>query len=166
MRKLMSALLSAALLLSGYAVGDALAVAAPQAKTSKAKKCLFPKSKKRAPAWVCNVQAGGLAVAAVGYAAKSKAGLAHMEQMASADARAQLARSLRGTGQKNSASGTDAANGEVASSSEETLTGSKIVKRAYAPDGALYVLMGLDEIEAQKLREASHANGLEQKNKE
>lgn len=157
MRKLMFVLLSAALVLSGYAVGDTLAVTAPQAKVGKAKKCLFPKSKKRAPAWVCNAQSDGLAVAVVGSAAKSKAGMAHMEQMAAADARAQLVRNLRGREQKKSASGTDAENSDAAGISEETLTGLKIMKRAYAPNGTLYVLMGLDETETQKLREAINA---------
>lgn len=166
MRKLLFVLLSAALVLSGYAVGDTLVVNAPQAKVSKAKKCLFPKSRKRAPAWVCNAQADGLAVAAVGSAAKSKAGLAHMEQMASADARAQLVRDLRGKARQKSASGADATNSDVAGISAETLTGTKIMKRAYAPNGTLYILMGLDETEAQKLREAINANDLRTRSKE
>lgn len=157
MRKIMFVLLSAALVSSGYAIGETLAVVSTQAKVVKAKKCLFPKSKKRAPAWVCDAQAGGLAVAAVGAAAKSKAGLAHMEQMAAADARAQLVRILRGTGQKNTIPTTDAENRDAAIISEETLTGTKIIKRTYAPNGTLYVLIGLDEADAQKLREAINA---------
>lgn len=166
MRNIMFVLLSAVLVSSGYAVGETLAAAATQTKVVKTKKCLFPKSKKRAPAWVCDAQAGGLAVAAVGSAAKSKAGIAHMEQMAAADARAQLARNLCGNARKNCASSIDAANSDVAVISAETLTGTKIMKRAYAPNGTLYVLMGLDEIEAKKLRETSIANGLGQKNTE
>lgn len=163
MRKLMWVLLSVAMVLSGYAAADTLAVAAPQAKVSKTKKCLFPKSKKRAPAWVCNAQADSLAVAAVGSAAKSKAGLAHMEQMASADARAQLVWKLRGKEQEKSSYRTDATNSDVVGLGEGVLTGAKIMKRAYAPNGTLYVLMRLDETEAQKLREAINANGLGQK---
>ena len=166
MRKLMSVLLSVAMVLSGYAVGDTLSVTGSQAKVSKAKKCLFPKSRKRAPAWVCDAHADGLAVAAMGSAVKSKAGLAHMEQMAAADARAQLVRSLRRAERKNSASSANAANGDAAEISEETLTGAKIIKRAYAPNGTLYVLMGLDETEAQKLREAIKASELGQRSKE
>lgn len=91
------------------------------------KKCLFPKSKKRAPDWVCNANADGVKRAALGSAAKSKAGLAFMEEMAAADARTRLA--------QKQASGL----------TEAELRGSKILKKIYAPDGTLYVLVGFEE---------------------
>lgn len=102
---------------------------APGAVGGKAKidkKCLFPKSKKRAPDWVCNANSDGVKRAALGSAAKSKAGLAFMEEMAAADARTRLA--------QKQASGL----------SEEKLRGSKILKKIYAPDGTLYVLVGFE----------------------
>ena len=146
MSKFVCVLLSVALCLSGYAWADA----PPDSKTAKAKKCLFPKSKKRAPAWVCDAHAEGLALAAVGVAPKSKAGMALMEQMAEADARAKLAKELRGVEQNSAAAGVAAADSNYLAA----LEGTKVVKRAYGPNGTLYVLMGFDAADAQKLRGA------------
>lgn len=166
MRQFMCVLVSAAMVLSGYAWGDTPVATAADAKMNRTKKCLFPKSKKRAPAWVCHAQTGGLAVAAVGAAAKSKAGLAFMEQMAAADARAQLVQKLRVPMHKKMPGSAGTANGETAERdkafitriSEESLSGTKIMKRAYSPNGTLYVLMVLDETDAQKLRETIKAH--------
>ena len=132
MRRFSCVLLSAALLLSGHAWSDTPGTT----PVKKAKKCLFPKSKKRAPAWVCDAHIDGLTMAAVGSAAKSKAGTAFMEGMAAADARAQLANKLHGTPQ------TEAVN--------ESLQGSKVLKSTYGPNGTLYVLVGIDEPPTQQ----------------
>lgn len=159
MRKVMCMLLSAAMILSSNAWGDTSTTLNP--KAVKAKKCFFPKSKKRAPVWICNAQADGLTVAAVGSAAKSQAGLAFMEQMAEADARSQLVQNVRGSTRKIIANeGKTAApdNAFIAKISEESLSGTKIMKRTYGPDGTLYVLMGLNASDAQKLREAINAH--------
>lgn len=141
MRKFVCALLSVSMLLSGYARADASV--ALKNKAAKSKKCLFPKSGKRAPAWVCNAQADGFALTAVGAAPKSKAGLAFMEQMAEADARAKLARDMRRSERGNSAINA------VAAESENTaeLKGCKVLKRAYGPNGTLYLLMAADAAE-------------------
>ncbi len=148
MSKFIGVLLSVALLLSGYAWADT--PPETKSKTVKAKKCLFPKSKKRAPVWVCDAHAEGLTMAAVGVAPKSKAGLDLMEQMAEADARAKLAKEVRGVEQNSTAASVAAADsGYVAA-----LEGSKVLKRAYGPNGTLYVLMGFDAADAQKLRGA------------
>jgi hypothetical protein len=130
------------------------------AKASKAKKCVFPKSKKRAPAWVCNAHAEGMEVAAVGSSAKSKAGKSFMEQMAVADARARLAQKLSESAQPKTESSQDGANPPesgrtvIAKNTNESLENTKIIKRSYSPNGTLYVLIGIDEAGAQKLRNA------------
>lgn len=163
MRKFLCVLMSAALILSVDALGG---TPTTTGKVIKAKKCLFPKSRKRAPLWVCNAPADGLAVTAVGSAAKSGAGISFMEQMAAAEARVQLARNLRGTGQKASAGSTDVAGRDTAESdsalttriADESLQGTKIMKKAWGPDGTLYVLVGLDAKTAQKLQESINAD--------
>lgn len=164
MRKLFIVLLSAAMFLSGQAWSVASAKTDAQvSKAAKSKKCTFPKSKRRAPVWVCNVNVNGLVLTAVGSAPKSKAGLAHMEQMAAADARAQLVRKSLGPTHMKTATGEGSASKEAAGDDlatkigNESLMGTKIMKRVFAPNGTLYVLMGLDETDAQKLREAINA---------
>jgi hypothetical protein len=159
-------LLSAALLLSGYAWGGTTDTTATKAQVYKAKKCLFPKSKKRAPVWVCNAPVAGLAVTGVGAAAKSRAGFAHMKQMAAAEARVQLARNLRGSEQQNIAGSAGSASKDTAERdrawitriTNESLSNTKILKSAYGPNGTLYVLVGLDASSAQKLRETIAAD--------
>jgi hypothetical protein len=145
MRQLLCVLMSAVFFLSVDALADT-STAVVKAKT--AKKCLFPKSRKRAPSWVCDARADGLAVTAVGSAPKSAAGIEVMEQKAAADARTKLAWILHGS----------KANEKVDSNfADESLQGTRIIKRAYAPNGTLYVLLGIDEAGAQKLRDSMAA---------
>lgn len=163
MRKLLCVLLSAALVLSFDALGGATSSVSATAKVKKTKKCLFPKSKKRAPSWVCDARADGVAVAAVGSAAKSGAGISHMEQMAAADARSRLVQNVRESVKKDNATGKAAANKNMAATesaltTNDTLQGAKIIKKAYGPKGTLYVLVGLDEANAKKLRESIAAD--------
>lgn len=169
MRKILQVILSMAMVLSIGAFSGTQVAAATETKAKKAKKCLFPKSKKRAPAWVCDAQAEGLATAAVGSFAKSRAGLSHMEQMAAADARANLVRVLHESVQsKIKGNAQTASKGEVDGAlitklTNDSLEGTKIVKRAYAPNGTVYVLVGLDQANANRLIENITANYLEQK---
>ncbi len=116
-------------------------------ETIKHLKCHFPKSKKRAPDWVCHPQSEGFTLVAVGVATKSKAGIAFMEQMAEADARRQLAQKYRDLKPQNTAVDSDAVNLKENSNFEtnETLKGSKIIKKILGPKGALYVLVGIEE---------------------
>ena len=100
-------------------------------KVSKAKKCLFPKSRKRAPDWVCKAQDDNETVTAVGSFHKSGAGNEFMEQMAAADARVNLAKKLRGTASQTF--------------TDEQLQGSRVMKKIYGPKGALYVLISIDK---------------------
>jgi hypothetical protein len=169
MRNLGCVLLSALMLLNGYAWGGESDATTTNIKVKKAKKCLFNKSKKRAPSWVCNAQVDGLAVAAVGSATRSKAGLAFMEQMAVADARSRLVQNLQKSATSASAVGEDAPNKNTADRdsttpiSDELLVNTKIIKRVYGPHGTLYVLIGIDEAGAQKLRDAVGASDLDKK---
>ncbi len=151
MHKIFCVLLSAALVLSGSAWCDTPNTTTTATNEKNAKKCLFPKSRKRAPLWVCDAHADGLTVAAVGSSAKSKAGLSFMEQQAAADARVHLAQNLHGSRQRKIA-GSDGASTTLITNA--SLQGTKILKSAYGPDGTLYVLLGLDEANAKKLRES------------
>jgi len=132
-------LLTAAFMLNADAFG---ATPAATGKARKANKCVFPNSGKRAPNWVCDQNAKELAVTAVGYAAKSAAGISFMEQIAAADGRVKLARKLNSAARKKS---DDRDSAMQTSVTDASLQGAIILKRAYDPKGALYVLVGLDE---------------------
>lgn len=152
MRRIFCAMLSAAMVFSGHALGD---VSPAADKESKAGICLFPNSHKRAPAWVCKPQARGWALTAVGSAAKSDAGIAFMEQQAAADARTKLARRLRGGDTKKSTSGDGAV---VTETTHASLRGTRILKSVYGPEGTLYVLVGLKEDGANRLKNTGTAD--------
>lgn len=171
MRYFIFVLLAAAMALSVDASGDTPNKATKEAGVTKGKKCLFPKSRKRAPDWVCNAQADNLAVAAVGSFYKSGAGIEFMQQMAAADARVQLARKLREPVQKKLADSEDAADRNDAEResallskiTDEQLQGTRILKSVYGPRGTLYVLIGFDEAGAQKLQESIAADYMKQR---
>lgn len=171
MRKLFCVLLSAAITLSVDAVADTQAKAAAVALAGKAKKCLFPKSRKRAPNWICNVPVDGLAVTAVGSSAKSDAGISFMQQMAAADARAHLAQNLHGPVQnKIKGSNANKAPDERDSTlitriTNDSLRDTKIVRSIYGPDGTLYVLVGLNGSREKKLIDSISADYLAHKRK-
>ncbi|HUX91864.1 MAG TPA: hypothetical protein VMV48_14355 [Gallionellaceae bacterium] len=171
MRNFIFVLLTAAMALSVNAYGDTPNKAAGDTAVAKSKKCLFPKSRKRAPDWVCSGQADNLAVAAVGSFYKSGAGIEFMQQMAAADARVHLARKLREPVQKKLADSGEAENGNPAERdhaligkiTEEQLQGTRILKSVYGPTGTLYVLVGFDEAGAKKLQESIAADYLKRK---
>lgn len=132
-----------------------------------AAECMFPNSKEAAPVWVCDGPVEGVAVSAVGISAKSQAGTAFMKQMAAADARVQLAQSVRiqvANMIKQYAETTGAASQETVDKvnssvtkqiTNESLVGSKIFRSTTGPDGSLFVLVGLDEAGTQKIVEAA-----------
>lgn len=173
MRKFIFVLLSVSMVISVNAWGDISTRTAKDAKPATAKKCLFPKSRKRAPDWVCKAHEESLTVAAVGSFHKSGAGAEFMEQMAAADARVHLARKLHESVQKKITESEDSATRNSADRdstlinkiTDEQLQGTKILKSAYGPKGRLYVLIGFDEAGAQKLYEAVAADYLAQKRK-
>lgn len=160
MRRLLCMLLSAAVVLSANAWCDTQPPAAADARVMKAKRCLFPNSRKRAPGWVCNAHADGMALAAVGSATRSGAGISFMEQMAAADARVHLARDLRRSVQNRLKTERDSA--QITGIANDSLQGIRIIKSAYGPDRTLYVLVGIDEENAKKLVESITAEYLAQ----
>lgn len=154
------------LLISAVALSIA-ACSTPPAKVAKVAECVFPGSDKAAPLWVCDGPVEGVAVSAVGSAEKSGAGIDFMKQMAATAARVQLAQTMKvrvnnmvkqfaettGAGSKETV---DKVNTLVTKTiTAETLVGSKIFRSIVAPDGTMYVLVGLDEATAQKLTETA-----------
>ncbi len=154
------------LLTSVIALGFAACSSQP-AKVEKVAECVFPGSDKPAPTWVCDAPVEGMTVGAVGSAAKSDAGVAFMKQMAATDARVQLAQNMRvqvqnmikqyaettGAGSKETV---DRVNTSVTKQiTDQTLQGTKIFRSIVAPDGTMFVLVGLDEAGVQKLTETA-----------
>jgi len=119
--------------------------------------CVFPDAPTTpAPGWICDEPVEGVAVSAVGVAEKSAAGHSFMKNMAQTDARVQLAQSMKVHVQnmvKQYAETTGAADTETVDKvntsvtkqiTDETLVGTKIYKTRTSPNGALYVLLGMD----------------------
>jgi hypothetical protein len=120
--------------------------------------CVFPDATDtEAPYWVCDQPVKELAVSAVGVAEKSAAGHSFMKNMASTDARVQLAQRMQvhvNNMVKQYAETTGAADSETVDKvntsvtkqiTDQSLLGTKIYKTALSPNGALYVLIGMDE---------------------
>lgn len=161
-------LLLAILLFSSHTYANSVPANKTQAKTSKLKKCRFPKSRKIAPEWVCDASKENLALSAVGYSPKSRAGLEFMKDMASADARSKIANKVhaevrRNIAEKEREGGMTPSvpdNTLIEKLTQTTLEGSKIIRSTKAPRGGLYVLIGMDEEHAQKLYETVAADYL------
>lgn len=128
--------------------------------------CVFPNSDKAAPEWVCDAPVEGVSVGAVGSGVKSGAGISFMKQMAVTDARAQLAQHMKVHVEnmvKQYAETTGAATREAVDKvvsvtkqiADQTLQKTKIFRSIVAPDGTMYVLVGLDDAAVQKLTEAA-----------
>lgn len=119
--------------------------------------CVFPDSPNdHAPGWICNEPVDGVAVWAVGVAEKSAAGHNFMKNMAATDARMQLAQSMKVHVQnmvKQYVETTGAADTETVDKvntsvtkqiTDESLVGTKVYQTRTSPNGALYVLLGMD----------------------
>ena len=119
--------------------------------------CVFPDAPETpAPGWICDEPVDGVEVSAVGVAEKSAAGHSFMKNMAATDARVQLAQSMKVHVQnmvKQYAETTGAADSETVDKvntsvtkqiTDESLVGTKIFKTRTSPNGALYVLLGMD----------------------
>ena len=153
------------LLFSAVALG--IAACSTPAKKEATAECVYPGTDKSAPLWVCDAPVEGMTVGAVGTALKSDAGPAFMKQMATTDARVQLAQSMKVQVQnmiKQYVEATGAATKETVDRvntsvtkqiTDQTLQGTKVFRSIVAPDGAMYVLVGLDEPSAQKLTESA-----------
>ena len=156
MRNLLFVLLCAAMVVSQCAWSEQSTEYPSHTTVKKVKRCFFYNSVKRAPLWLCKPQAEGMAIAAVGTATKSKAGFAHMQQMALADARMHLAQALSESAHPATKAEVDRA--VITKFANESLEGTKIIKSVSGPHGSLYVLIGVDEESAQKLRKAIRQN--------
>jgi hypothetical protein len=142
----------------------ACSTTAPAAKVAE---CVFPGTDKQAPLWVCDAPVDGMTVGAVGSAAKSDAGISFMKQMAATDARVHLAQQMKVQVQnmiKQYAETTGAGSQETVDRvntavtkqiTDQTLQGTKIFRSIAAPDGTMFVLVGLDEQTTQKLTETA-----------
>ncbi len=129
--------------------------------------CTFPNTTAAAPGWVCDQPVAGISVAAVGSAQKTAAGMAFMREMAGTSARAELARQMKIQVQgmiKQYAETTGAGDAETVDRvntsvtkqiTNESLSGTKIMRSIVAPDGTLYVLVGVDEATRQALVKAA-----------
>ena len=164
--RLMMVIFLLSLPLTNQAMADTSVNKAGTDKVKKARSCYFPKTKKKAPNWVCSGTDSSMAVTAVGTFHKSGAGIEFMQQMAATDARVNLAKKLRAPVQKKIAESEGGVAGDsvlINKITDEQLQGTKVIKSVYGPKGKLYVLMGLDEAGAQKLQEAVAADYLAQK---
>ncbi len=145
-----------------------IGVAACKTKPKEAvAECTFPGSTTPAPGWVCDQPVAGVAVGAVGSTQKSAAGMSFMREMAATSARAELARQMKVQVQgmiKQYAETTGAGDAETVDRvntsvtkqiTNESLAGTKIMRSIQAPDGTLYVLVGLDESTRQALVKAA-----------
>ena len=128
--------------------------------------CVFPDAPNTdAPGWVCDQPVEGVEVSAVGVAEKTAAGHSFMKNMAATDARVQLAQSMKVHVQnmvKQYAETTGAADSETVDKvntsvtkqiTDESLVGTKIFKTRTSPNGALYVLLGMDATMAAQATE-------------
>ncbi|MDH5302161.1 MAG: LPP20 family lipoprotein [Gammaproteobacteria bacterium] len=124
--------------------------------------CVFPNTKEAAPGWVCDEPVAGLEVQAVGVAEATNAGISFQKDMAAADARGRLAEQFKTrvekmvkkylgtTGVGVTETVDAAASSTLKTITDQTLQGSKVYKSRTAPDGRLFVLMGLDAAMAER----------------
>ena len=156
-----------ALLMIVIGLGVAACSTPPPAKIEKMAECIFPDSDDAAPLWVCGAPVEGMAAGAVGSAARSDAGTAFMKQIAANAARVELAQTMKvqagnmivqyaeasGTGSKEAV---ERVRVSVARQiTDQTLYGSRIFKSIIAPDGEMFVVVGLDEAGLKNMAEAA-----------
>ncbi len=153
------------MLISVVALGLAACTTSP--KLEVVADCVFPNSDKSAPLWVCDAPVEGVAVAATGSFPKSAAGTDFMKQQAATSARVRLAQQMKvhvansikqyvettGVGDKETVDKVSTATTKQIT--DQTLVGSKIFRSAQGPDGAMYVLIGIDAAGAQQLTETA-----------
>ena len=125
--------------------------------------CEFPDAPAAAaPAWVCDHNAEGAEMAAVGAYEKTAAGVGFQQDHAESNARANLARQMRTRVMnmlKDFARTTGAGASETVDKANETVTntfaaedlvGARIFRSKVSPNGTLYVLVGVDKESASR----------------
>ena len=129
--------------------------------------CVFPNSEKAAPLWVCDVPVEKMVVGAVGSYPQSAAGIDFMKTQATTSARVKLAQQMKvqvknmikqyaeATGAGKSESVDQVYTSVTKQVSNETLVGSKLLRSAQGPDGAVYVLVGVDAAGVEKITEVA-----------
>jgi hypothetical protein len=144
-----------------------LAACAKEQPSPAVVECTYPDSTEQisAPGWVCDEPLTGAELSAVGFAQKSNAGIAFMKQMATADARVQLAQTFKihvNNMVKQHAKTTGAGDSETLDQvnesvtkaiTSETLYGSRLFKSKLSPSGNLFVIVGMDSEKVQKAAE-------------
>jgi hypothetical protein len=156
------------LLVSAVALGLAACESNPSKEAPKpVAECMFPNSEKSAPLWVCDAPVDGMAVSAVGSFPQSAAGIDFMKTQATTSARVKLAQQMKVQVQnmvkqyaESSGAGKSETVDQVYTSvtkqiTNETLVGSKMFRSAQGPDGAMYVLVGIDAAGVEKIAEAA-----------
>lgn len=126
--------------------------------------CTFPDMPNvAAPNWVCSFPVAGVASSAVGSAEKTDAGTNFQKQMATANARVELAQTMKvevanmikqytETTGAASQETVDKVNSSVSKFlTSETLIGSKVFRNRTSPNGVMYVLVGFDEANRQNV---------------
>jgi len=164
MSKITNLMLLSALSLGLVACGSTPPKEVPKAKVAD---CVFPGTNEAAPGWICSEPVDGVEVSAVGVAEATQAGESFQKQMAATDARVQLAQNVRvhvanmikqyaettGAGKDETV---DRVNTSVSKQiTDQSLVGSKIYKTRVSPNGRMYVLVGIDAANAQKITEAA-----------
>ena len=152
-----SILVGLVFLSSGCAGKSAVTGGTSAARSQQVIECPFPDAPTvAAPSWICDEPIPGWQVSAVGSATNSNAGHSMDKEMATAQARDELARSMRvhvqnmikrfarttGVGKEGTV---DAVNAVVSRQiTKETLYGSRVIKSRTSPNGSIYVAVGLD----------------------
>ena len=157
--------LSYVLISSLLAIG--LSACSSTAIKSQVSECTYFGTHDPAPLWICGAPVEGVEVSAVGSAEVSGAGESFIKQMASTDARVQLAQMMQlhvanmikqyaettGAGKDETV---DKVNTSVTKQiTDQTLIGAKIYKTQAGSNSRFYVLVGLDPASSQKIVEAA-----------
>lgn len=134
-------------------------------KAEQVADCVFPNTEKPAPGWICEEPVPGVEISAVGIAEPSQAGISYMRDMAVADGRGRLAEQMKvqvskmvkkylgTTGVSKTETVDAAASSTLRTVTSQQLVGSKTYKMRTGPNGRLYVLVGIDSVNAQKIAE-------------
>lgn len=161
-------IIAKAFLVSTVALGLSACGSTPAKEAPKAApECVFPNSEKAAPLWICDAPVEGMTVGAVGSFPQSAAGIDFMKTQATTSARVKLAQQMKVQLQnmvkqyaESSGAGKTETVDQVYTSvtkqiTNETLVGTKVFRSAQGPDGAIYVLVGIDPAGVEKIAEVA-----------